>query len=339
MTRTQKRSTKSGRASSGRRRSNPQAILDQLEEIRASGNGVLRFGRGASLDVSSLDKVYFPDDGITKGDLMQYYTTVSPVLLPLIRDRPLVLKRYPDGIQGNSFFQQNAGRDIPKGVRTAAVTTGEGDRAVRIIGGDLLTLLYTVQIGTIAVHAWQSRIRDVNHADSTTIDLDPGPGVTFAQVVRLAGYVGAELKELGLKFALKTSGSRGIHMALPLPRRTTFDEAAAVALRVAERVVERHPKLATLERRIDDRPPGTIYVDAQQNAKGKSVVAAYSVREKPKARVSAPLRWPDLRRTLRLETFTVRTMPARLSSVGDLWGEAMRSRNTRRALDRALRSG
>jgi bifunctional non-homologous end joining protein LigD len=298
---------------------------------------VIRFGGSASLEVSSLDKIYFPDDGITKGDVMQYYTRIAPVLLPLIKDRPLVLKRYPDGIQGTFFFQQNAGGGIPKGVRTAAVTTGDGDRAVRMIGGDLLTLLYSVQIGTIAVHAWQSRIQDANHADSTTIDLDPGPGVTFAQVVTLARHIGAELELRGLNAALKTSGSRGIHVALPLPARTTFDEAAAVAQRVAQRVVERYPKLATLERGIGDRPEGTIYVDAQQNAKGKSVVAAYSVRETPKARVSAPLRWPELRSNLRLESFTVHTMPARLSKVGDVWGEAIGSRNTRRALDRTLR--
>jgi bifunctional non-homologous end joining protein LigD len=339
MTKTRKRSTKSARASSGgRKRSGPPAILDQLEEIRASGgDGELRFGRGATLHVSSLDKLFFPDDDITKGDVMRYYTTVSPVLLPLIKDRPLVLKRYPDGIGGGSFFQQNVGRDVPKSVRTANVTTGEHERAARIIGGDLLTLLYTVQIGTIAVHAWQTRVQDTERADSTTIDLDPGPGVTFAQVIRLALHVGEEVAEVGLRAALKTSGSRGIHIALPLPPRTTFEDAALVAQRIAERVVERQPKLATLERGVEARPPGTIYVDAQQNAKGKSVVAAYSVREKPGATVSAPLEWPELRRTLHLDSFTVRTMPARLEKVGDIWGRSMKDRNTKRALNRALR--
>jgi bifunctional non-homologous end joining protein LigD len=194
-----------------------------------------------------------------------------------------------------------------------------------------------VQIGTIAVHAWQTRITDAEHADSTTIDLDPGPGVGFAQVVRLATYVGTELDELDLRAGIKTSGSSGIHIALPLPPRTTFADAAAVAQRVAERVVERYPKLATLERGLDARPAGTIYVDAQQNAKGKTVVAAYSVREKPKATVSAPLRWPELRRGLRLDSFTVRSMPARIRKVGDIWGESMKGRNTTRAIERALR--
>ncbi len=268
---------------------------------------------------------------------MRYYTTVSPMLLPLIKDRPLVLNRFPDGIGRGSFFQQNAGRETPVGVRTAKVTTIGRDRAERIIGGDLLTLLYIVQIGTIAVHAWQTRITDAEHADSTTIDLDPGQGVRFAQVATLAMHVKEELDALDLRAALKTSGSRGIHIVLPLPPRTTFEHAARVAERIAERVVDRHPALATLERGIDARPAGTIYVDAQQNAKGKTVVAAYSVREKPGATVSAPLRWPELRRGLRLDSFTVRTMPARLRKVGDLWGESMKGRNTKRAIERVLR--
>lgn len=339
MTKIRKRSTKSGRASSsGRKRSDPQAILDQLDEIRrAGGDGEVRFAEGETLHVSSLDKVFFPDTGITKGDLMRYYTLVSPALLPLIKDRPLVLKRFPDGVAGGSFFQQNVGRDAPKAVRTATVRTGDGKSAKRIIGGDLLTLLYTVQIGAIAVHAWQTRIQDLQHADSTTIDLDPGPGVPFSDIVRLARQVGEELEELGLVGALKTSGSRGLHIALPLPARTIFDDAARLAESIAERVVERLPKLATLERRIEARPSGTIYVDAQQNARGKSVVAPYSAREKSKATVSAPLQWPELRRTLKLESFTVRTMPARLEKVGDVWGVSMKSRNSKRAIDRVLR--
>jgi bifunctional non-homologous end joining protein LigD len=287
--------------------------------------------------VSSLDKVFFPNAGITKGELMSYYTRVSPVLLPVIKDRPLVLKRFPDGIDGNSFFQQNVGRDVPRDVRTAVVTTGEGDRAARIIGGDLLTLLYTVQIGTIAVHTWQSRIRSIEHADTTTIDLDPGRGVSFDHVVRLATHVRAQLDELGLRAALKTSGSRGVHIVLPLPSGTTFDAAARLAQRIAERVVERHPKLATIERSIDARPTGTIYVDAQQNAKGKSVVAAYAVREKPDATVSAPLRWPELRKGLKLQAFTVRTMPTRVEAVGDVWGDSLKGRNTKRAIERVFR--
>ncbi len=291
------------------------------------------------LHVSSLDKPYFPLDGITKGDVMRYYATVAPALLPVIKDRPLVLKRYPDGIEGPSFFQQNAGEHVPKGVRVERITTGGGRGTVvdRIVGGDLLTLLYTVQIGTIAVHTWQARIQSHRYADTTTIDLDPGDDVSFREVVELAKNVKVELDKAELKGGIKTSGSSGIHIVLPLPPETTFDEAARVAQVIAERVVEAHPERATLERSIKSRPAETIYVDALQNAEGKSVVAAYSVRERPGATVSAPLDWRALRSTLRLDSFTIETMPARLRRTGDIWGAAMSRRNTKRLIDRVLR--
>jgi bifunctional non-homologous end joining protein LigD len=205
-----------------------------------------------------------------------------------------------------------------------------------LIGGDLLTLLYTVQIGTIAVHTWQARIKTRQYADTTTIDLDPGEDVPFRQVITVAKYVKTELDKLSLVAALKTSGSRGLHIVLSLPPRTVFEEAALVAERVAERVVEAHPDRATVERSIKARPPHTTYVDAQQNAEGKSVVAAYSLRERRGATVSAPLEWNELRATLRLEQFTIETMPARIRKVGDLWGAALKHRNTRRAIDRVL---
>ena len=313
------------------------AVIRQLEDIRTDGgDGVLKFGRGKTIRVSSLGKTYFPTDGFTKGDVMRYYATVAPMLLPVVVDRPLVLKRYPEGIAGPSFFQQNAGPRVPEGVRTARVATVGGDRADRIIGGDLLTLLYTVQIGAIAVHSWQARIQSPRSADSTTIDLDPGDDVPFSGVVSLANLIKAELDRLKLRAAVKTSGSSGLHIVLPLPPKTGFGDAARLAQAVAERVAGDIPRRATLERSIKARPPGTIYVDAQQNAEGKSVVAAYSLRERQGATVSAPLDWRELRPALRLESFTINTMPARLKKVGDLWGSVMKHPNTRRAIERVL---
>jgi bifunctional non-homologous end joining protein LigD len=254
------------------RQKNP--VVDQLDEIESGGgDGDLDLG-AKRLHVSSLGKTYFPSSGITKGDVMRYYATVSPVLLPLIKDRPLVLKRYPDGIAGPSFFQQNAGAKIPAVVRTASVAPAAGGRAVRIIGGDLATLLYTVQIGTIAVHPWQSRTQTHQYADTTTIDLDPGDDVPFSEVVALAKKIKIVLDKMGLSAAIKTSGSSGLHIVLPLPPKTAYPEAARLAERIAERVVEADPERATIERTIKKRPRGSIYVDAMQNAEGKSVVAA-----------------------------------------------------------------
>jgi len=327
-------------AKSSRKRSSKvrpsTALIAQLDQIaRAGGDGVLTFGSRKSLHVSSLDKVFFDESGITKGDVMRYYMRVAPVLLPLIDDRPLILKRYPNGIKGQSFFQQNAGIS-PTGVRVAEVTTEDGKSAQRIIGGDLLTLLYAVQLGMIAVHPWQSRLPSIEFADYSTIDLDPGEGVSFGRVVELAARIRDELEALELIAALKTSGSRGLHIVLPLPPRTSYAQSAALAEAIAARVTAKHPDLGTLERSIRRRPRGTIYVDAKQNARGKSVASAYSVRERAGAPVSAPLRWSDLRRTLRIDDFTIATMPRRLDSIGDLWGEVLKRRNAARTIDRAL---
>jgi bifunctional non-homologous end joining protein LigD len=313
-------------------------VIRRLIEIEsAGGDGLLEFGRGKSLNVASLGKPFFPETGITKGDLMRYYALVAPFLLPIIKDRPLILRRYPNGIAGSSFFQQNAGDNVPDGVRTARVKTGQGEPADRIIGGDLITLLYIVQIGTIAVHTWQSRIQSAGFADTTTIDLDPGEDVPFSAVVALARDIKSDLDELDLNAGIKTSGSSGLHIVLPLPAKTTFDDAARIAQRIAERIAESRPGQATIERRLDKRPAGSIYVDAQQNSEGKSVVAAYSVREREKAPVSAPLDWSDLRSTLRIDSFTLKTMPERVQRVGDLWGVALKRRNSKRAIERVLR--
>ena len=334
---TQERIRRAGkRARRGGPTQSKDPVIAQLDAIQATGGeGVLELGRGGALRVSSLDKLYFPKDGFSKGDLMRYYATMARVILPAIKDRPLILKRYPNGIDGPSFFQQNAD-DVPDGVRTGRVLTEGKRRADRIIGGDLLTLLYTVQIGTIAVHAWQARTTSHRFADTTTIDLDPGEGVPFSRVVLLAKHIKKEMDDVGLRGAAKTSGSSGIHIVLPMPARTTFDVAAAVAQRLAERVAARHPEMATVERSIRARPKGSIYVDAQQNAEGKSVVAVYSVRARRGATVSAPLEWSELRRTLRLEAFTIETMPVRLRRIGDIWGAAMKRRNTKRVIDRLL---
>lgn len=335
------RRSRPGRATAKPRRRSPASssdtVIRQLEEIEAAGgSGTLGFGRGKTLRVSSLDKVYFPELGITKGELMRYYTAMAPAILPAIKDRPLVLKRYPEGIGGASFFQHNAGDAVPEHVRTAQVTTESGQPAERIVGGDLPTLLYTVQIGAIAVHAWQARIGHLELADTSTIDLDPGEDVPFREVVVLAVKIREQLAALELQAGIKTSGSSGLHIVLPLPTGTTFAESSALATAISRRVAQAHPKRATLERSIKNRPAGTIYVDAQQNAEGKSVVAAYSVRARAKATVSTPIAWTDLRSGLRLEQFTVETMPIRFRRIGDIWSAAMKRRNSRRALEALL---
>jgi bifunctional non-homologous end joining protein LigD len=247
-----------------------------------------------------------------------------------------VLKRYPDGVAGPMFFQQNAGEHVPEAVRVATLDTVELGAKPRIVGGDLATLLYTVQLGAIEVHPWLSRIENVDAPDRCLIDLDPGDDVPFGDVAALAREVVRVAEACELTVALKTSGASGIHFVLPLPPRTSYETSAALAMQLAEAVVAANPDVATVERGVKARPKQSIYVDALQNARGKSMAAPYSVRARPAASVSAPLRLRDLTSRLRIDAFTVGTIPARLARVGDLWGDAIATRPTARTLARAL---
>ena len=313
-------------------------VISQLAAIeRAGGVGALKFGRGAELRVSSLDKQYF-GEGITKGALMRYYATIWPVLKPAVKDRPLVLKRYPDGASGPMFFQQNAGEHVPDVVRVETFNTKDDGPKPRIVGGDLITLLYTVQIGTIEVHPWLSRVDDVNAADRCLIDLDPGDDVPFKAVVALAKDILGIVRQCGLTAAVKTSGSSGIHLVIPLPPKTSYDTSAGLAMLVARAVSMQRPERATVERSLSARPDGTIYVDAMQNARGKSMACAYSVRAKNGAPVSAPLREDELTARLRTATYSLRSMPRRVARVGDIWSEALAIRTGKRILTNAMKT-
>ena len=267
---------------------------------------------------------------------MRYYTHVSRFLLPDIEGRPLILKRYPDGVAGQMFFQQDAGAHVPDGIRVSAVETAEKGAQDRIIGGDLKTLLYTVQLGAIEVHAWFSRLQDVDFPDRSLIDLDPGEGVPFPHVVLLAQEIVRIARACGLPVTLKTSGSRGIHLVFPLPSRTTYETSARLAEWIAEATTAARPDLATVERSIKARPERSIYVDAMQNARGKSMANAYSIRAKSAAPVSAPLRPRELTPRLRIAGFTVKSMPARVDRIGDIWREGLGERPTTRGLGRAM---
>lgn len=315
----------------------PPDVEAQLTAIeRDGGDGEVELGRGRRLHVSSLDRVVFPDAGITKGGVMRYYTRMSRFMLPDIEGRPLILKRYPTGVGGEMFFQQDAGPHVPDIVRVDQVETVDKGRQDRIVGGDLATLLYTVQLGAIEVHPWFSRVQDPEVPDRSLIDLDPGEGVPFAWVVELAQEIVKIARQCGLPVALKTSGSRGIHLVFPLPARSTYETSARLAELVARASTVARPDLATVERSIRSRPERSIYVDAMQNAHGKSMAAAYSLRARAAATASAPLRPRELTPRLKLGGFTATTMPARSERIGDIWREALAERPTARALARAM---
>jgi bifunctional non-homologous end joining protein LigD len=308
-------------------------LLEQLSSIeKARGDGALDFGGGKKLKVSNLDKIFFPTGKYTKGDVMRYYTRIADFILPTIQDRPLVLKRFPNGIDGESFYQQKASESTPPGVRVEVITTDGGDKQPRIIGGDLLTLLYTVQLGAISVDPWHSRVRSLEHADYTIIDLDPGPRANFARVVQAARWAKEVIDGFGLHAAIKTSGSTGLHIYLPLPPNTPNDAATLVAQMIATKVADAHPKEATIERSVKARGAATVYVDYLQNIQGKTVAGPYCVRAKPGATVSTPLKWTELTDDLDPREFHLGNAAERFEKFGDIWSEAMRKKNSLRAL-------
>ena len=310
-----------------------KAIMEQLSAIEeAGGAGTLDFGGRKTLKISNLDKIFFPKEKYTKGDVMRYYTRIADFILPTIQDRPLVLKRFPNGVNGESFYQQKASETTSPEVRVELIETDGGEKQRRIIGGDLLTLLYTIQLGAISVDPWHSRVQSLEHADYTIIDLDPGPRANFARVVQSARWAKEVIDGFGLHAAIKTSGSTGLHIYLPLPPKTPNEAATLVAQVIATKVANGHPKEATIERSVKARGAGTVYIDYLQNIQGKTVAGPYCVRAKPGATVSTPLEWIELTEDLDPRDFHLGNAADRFEKIGDIWNEAMRKKNSLRAL-------
>ncbi|HEY0408340.1 MAG TPA: non-homologous end-joining DNA ligase [Pyrinomonadaceae bacterium] len=271
--------------------------------------------------LTKLDKVYWPEDGYTKGDLIKYYYEVSASILPYLADRPLIMKRYPDGIHGK-FFHQHDINEAPDFVRTASLDVEDGGGHVvdYIVGDNVQTLLYMANLGAIERHPWHSRVSDLDHPDWIVFDLDPGEGITYKTICELAMVVKEALERLGLKGYPKTSGSRGLHVYVPLKPIHDYEEAAKFAEQVATLVAKERPEIATVERSLKKRRSGQIYVDHMQNARGKSVVSPYSVRPREGATVSAPLEWSEVeRKEITPQDFNIRNMGQRLAKKGDIF--------------------
>ena len=293
-------------------------LLARLEEIEdAGGAGTIDVPGGDRLDVTNLGKIFWPDVGITKGALMRYYAGVSPLLLPVLADRPLVMKRMPDGVRGEAFYQQRAPERVPRGVRVESLAA---DRTVprRFVGGSLTTLLYMTQVATISQDPWFSRVQTPEWADAVAFDLDPMPDVPFQHVLDVARFIRDELVRLGVPGWPKTSGADGLHVYVPLPPRTSYDTGRLFCQLVATIVTERHPRLATVERAVRARGR-TVYIDCLQNIQGQTLATAYSARATDLASVSTPLTWREVDAGVDPRAFTIRTLPDRLRAVGDLW--------------------
>jgi bifunctional non-homologous end joining protein LigD len=261
--------------------------------------------------VSNPDKVFWPQEGYTKRDLVEYYRAVWPWLAPYLRDRPVVLTRYPDGITGKSFYQKDAPQFAQGRLRTVAVWSDASRRAIDyFVCDDAEGLCYLANLGSIPLHLWPSRVGALDRPDWCILDLDP-KGAPFAHVVTLARAIQALCEELGLPCHVKTSGASGLHVLVPLGGQCTFEQSRSLAHLMAWTLVREHPRLATIERALRERG-GRVYVDYLQNAHGQLLVAPYSVRALPGAPVSTPLRWSEVGPGLDPARFTMRTLAARL---------------------------
>ena len=308
------------------------AVVDQLAALEdGRRDGVVRLPDGSQVGVTNLAKVYWPDGKLTKGALLRYYAEVAPLILPAVADRPLVMKRFPNGIAGPAFYQQrNRLEKPPAGVRIETLPDGidpisEPD-AQRFIGGSLTTLLYMTQIAAISQDPWFSRVGSPLDADYVALDLDPGDDTPFARVLDVARWIRDELASLKVPAVPKTSGSSGVHIYIPLPPGTSYESGMLFCQIVATLIATRHPKVATVERSVRARPRGTVYVDYLQNILGKTLATAYSARASAFAGVSTPLRWQELDEPINPRDFTIVSAPARFRAVGDLWGRLRTAR-------------
>ncbi|MBL8749807.1 MAG: non-homologous end-joining DNA ligase [Planctomycetes bacterium] len=273
---------------------------------------------------TNLGKVYWPAEGYTKGDLLAYYRSVADVLVPHLRDRPVHLNRFPDGIDGKSFYQREAKEGTPEWLRTAPVPSDDGIVPHHVID-DLDALLHVVNLGSIDLHPWLSRVSTPDSPDWAVLDLDPKQA-PFADVVRIARAAGRLLRGIGLRPLLKTSGKFGMHVFVPLRPGYTYDHSRMFCEAVARILVRELPDIATVER-LPDRRDGKVYLDFLQNRRSQTIVPPYSVRPIRGASVSAPLAWDELERDdLSPQLFTIRSMPARIGERGDLFRAALEDR-------------
>jgi len=299
---------------------------------------VIRKGK-RTLRLSNLEKPFWPEEGITKGDLLAYYRDVASAVVPHIRDRPFTMKRYPDGWQGKSFFQKQAPSHIPDWIETAAfpASTREGEKKVidYALVDDELALLWMVNMGCIDMHTWASRADRPERPDWVMFDLDPSEGATFEDVVEVALLVRETLDVLGLESVPKTSGSRGIHVLVPIARRHGFDEVREFAGIVAGALARAHPGLVTTEWTRAKRRG--VLVDANQNGPGKTTASVYSVRPRAGAPVSTPLRWDEVVPGLDLDSFTMDVVLERVRRDGDLFAPVLEGGQSLGAALRAVR--
>jgi bifunctional non-homologous end joining protein LigD len=258
-----------------------------------------------------LKKVFWPEDGYTKGDLLDYYRGIAPWLLPYLRDRPLVMTRFPDGIGGKSFFQKDAPGFTPDWIRTERMWSEDTQREIDyFVCDDLASLLYVINLGSIPIHLWASRAPTLERPDWCVLDLDP-KDAPFSDVIKVALATHALCDEIGLPNQVKTSGSSGLHVLIPLGGQCSYEQARGLGELLARVIAEELPEISTVTRQVSRRG-GKVYVDYLQIGAGRLIVAPFSARPLPGAPVSMPLRWSEVKAGLDIRSFTIKNAEARM---------------------------
>ena len=292
---------------------------------------------GKRLRFSNLNKVYFPESGYTKRDLLAYYYRMADYILPFLQDRALVLRRYPDGINGQAFFQKDLREGLPEWFKTVPIESEERGKQIHYAtANDRASLLFLAGLGCIDHNPWTSRLDDLEHPDYFFFDLDPSDGTDFPVVITIAKALHEKLQELGIVSFLKTSGATGFHIFIPVESLYTYEQLRTFGEIIARTVTAQHQNLVTNERSVAKRPAGRVLIDVQQNAIGRPLACAYSVRAFPKAPVSTPVSPRELRPSLKPENLNIKTISARLKEKGDLWKDFWKSRQRIEAAIEAL---
>jgi len=281
-------------------------------------NAILKVD-GREVRLTNLRKLFWPDHGITKGALIQYYADVAAVLLPHIRDRAMVMRRYPNGASGASFFMKEAPAPRPAWIRICAIDHGDGKVVNFPVIDDRPSLLWLINLGCIDLNQWYARRDDVHRPDFLHFDLDPGDGTTFEQACECSLILRDALTSLGMKPYVKTTGSRGLHVYVALKRGPLQETVHSFAKALATELTSRNSRLMTVGYRVAARPKGRVVVDYKQNAWGQTLASIYSVRPKPLATVSTPVAWKEVEKGIRLEDFRIDNVRQRIAKLGELW--------------------
>jgi len=281
---------------------------------------------GKEVRLTNLRKIFWPELTLTKGDLLQYYADVSTALLPHVHDRAMVMKRYPHGASGEFFFMKRAPTPRPAWIEICRIDHGHDNIIDFPMVQDLASLLWVINLGCIDLNQWYATCDDTDRPDYLHFDLDPGVGATFAHVIETAQVVHEALDTLKMPSVVKTTGSKGLHVYVPIVRGPEQKQVWTFAKALAQELAVRHPSLITAEYRVAKRPHGRVLVDYNQNRWGSTLASVYSPRPRPEATVSTPVTWKEIDKGVRIEDFTMRNVPARVAKVGDLWKPLLSSR-------------